>query len=623
MLGVVSISFLPSALDAWSGWFLAVLTVLLVYQQRRLYRFRQEAARREELFRIVAENAADMIALVDVKGRRIYNSPAYQKVLGYTPQELAKTSAFEQIHQEDRMRVLEAAREARRTGLGKKLEYRIRHKDGSWLVFESTASAIKNQYGEVVKLVIVNRDVTDRKRSEKLLEHSSLHDVLTGLPNRRLFLDRLQCACARARRNPEFQYAVLVVDVDNFNGFNESMGQAAGDRMILEVGRRLNHCLGPDDTVARPQDPLPLSDPLLSRLGGDEFTLLLEEIRDPSDAVRVARRIQGALSLPWPAEGREVLASVSIGIALSTSVRERGEDLLQDADTAMRRAKAMGGSRCEVFDEAMHARAMTRLQLEGELKAALDQHQYQLYYQPIVQLDTRRVVGFEGLLRWPHPKKGMIAADSFIAVAEDVGVVVSTGKWAIHEACRQLEMWQYLYPFLNQAGLTFNLSAKQLTYPGLVDDIRAALEESRLRHECVQVEIGEAESMTDPKFTCELMNQFRQIGLRISLGNFGSAKTSLAWLSRFPLDEIKIDRSIVAGVLTDRHCNELIALIVSLARTLGVRVVAEGIESTLQLSLLQRLGCDLGQGYLFSHPLPSTALESWLQSGLKANAASR
>jgi diguanylate cyclase (GGDEF)-like protein/PAS domain S-box-containing protein len=339
------------------------LALVMVYQQFRVYRIRRESKHREELFQIVTENAADMIALVDVKGRRLYNSPAYKRILGYSAAELGETSSFDQIHPDDRFKVLEAAREARSTGIGKILDYRIRHKDGTWRVLESIASTIRDEQGEVVKLVIVNRDVTERKRAEEQLEHNFFHDALTGLPNRRLFLDRLQHLFDHARRNPERQYAVLFVDLDDFKVFNDTMGPAVGDQVIVEISRRLATCLRNDDTVSHPQDEVPttMMKTALSRIGGDEFTILLEEVADPSHAMRAAKRILSAVAEPFLVEGREVRTSASVGIALSTPTHARAEDLLQDADVAMRRAKAMGGSRCEVLDEAMHTHAVNRL----------------------------------------------------------------------------------------------------------------------------------------------------------------------------------------------------------------------------------------------------------------------
>ena len=314
-------------IDHWHWFAIAALSLLAVYEEIRVYRIHRESKKREELFQIVTENAADMIALVDVKGNRLYNSPAYRRILGYSAAELGETSAFDQIHVDDRFKVLEAAREARSTGIGKKLDYRIRHKDGTWRVLESIAGTIRNDKGEVAKLVIVNRDITDRKRAEQQAEHNSFHDGLTGLPNRRLFLDRLQQLFERAQRNPESQYAVLFVDLDGFKIFNDTLGPAAGDQVIIEMGHRIYAVLRDDDTVSRSQNYF-AKNAILSRMGGDEFTILLEGVTDPSDAMRVAERILSAVAEPFLVEDRPVRTSASVGIAVSAITHTRAEDLL-------------------------------------------------------------------------------------------------------------------------------------------------------------------------------------------------------------------------------------------------------------------------------------------------------
>jgi diguanylate cyclase (GGDEF)-like protein len=362
---------------------------------------------------------------------------------------------------------------------------------------ESTASAIKNDQGEVEKLVIVNRDITARKLAEEALEHNSFHDGLTNLPNRHLFLDRLQRSFCRAQRSPEYRYAVLFVDIDGFKVFNDTMGTATGDLVIKEIGRRLATCLRGDDTVARPKGKLPISD-MLSRMAGDEFTLLLENISDPSDAVRVANRIQAAVAAPLFVGGRDVHASVSIGIALSTTERERAEDFLQDADIAMRRAKARGGARCEVFDEEMHRRAIKRLTLETELQTALDRGQFQLHYQPIVNLETRQITGFEALLRWHHPEQGIISPDRFIEVADKIGLFVSIGKWALQEAGRQLHAWRSAYSSLGPLTMTVNVSARQFAHAHFVADTESVVKETRLGPSQLQLEMTENAAMADP-----------------------------------------------------------------------------------------------------------------------------
>ena len=462
----------------WYHAALAGLAIVVLYQWLRMYRARMEWKKRDELFRIVAENAADMIALVDIKGRRLYNSPSYKRILGYSAAELGETSAFEQIHPDDRFKVLEAAREARANGVGRQLEYRIRHKDGSWKVLESIARAIRNEKGEVAKLVIVNRDITERKHAQEQLEHHSFHDALTGLPNRRLFLDRLQHLFELSRRNSGRQYAVLMADLDNFKRLNDAMGSAAGDQVLVEIGGRLESCLREEDTISRPHDDSPFKNAVLSRMGGDEFTILLEGVSDPSDAMRAGSRVLSAVSEPISMNEHEVRCSASIGIALSTAAHERAEDVLQEADTAMRRAKALGGGRCEVFNDAMHSRAVNQLRLEDELHHALAKCQFRVHYQPIVHIKTWQITGFEALLRWQHPEQGLISPHKFLATAEHVGLLASAGQWLIVEACRQLRSWIAEIPSASQISLYANISAKQLADASFVFELQSALREA-------------------------------------------------------------------------------------------------------------------------------------------------
>jgi diguanylate cyclase (GGDEF)-like protein/PAS domain S-box-containing protein len=597
----------------WNWIALGALALLVVSQQFRMYRTIRESKKREELFQIVTENAADMIALVDVKGRRLYNSPAYKRILGYSAAELGETSSFEQIHPEDRFKVLEAARESRSTGVGKKLEYRIRHKDGTWRVLESIASTIRNDKGDVAKLVIVNRDITERKRAEEQLEHNSFHDALTGLPNRRLFLDRLQHLFDRAQRSPERQYAVLFVDLDGFKVFNDTMGPAVGDQVLVEIGRRLGASLRNDDTVARSQDDVPFKETVLSRMGGDEFTILLEEVSDPSQAMRAAQRILSAVAEPFLVEGREVRTSASLGIALSTPTPKRAEDLLQDADVAMRRAKAMGGSRCEVFDEAMHARAVNRIKLETELREAISQRQFRVYYQPILNLETKQIAGLEALLRWQHPEQGLISPYKFMAAAEDTGLLISAGQWLILEACKQLSAWTADIVTMKLITISVNVSPRQLADARFVTDMEAALRQTGIDPSRLHLEMTESVAAADPKLTATVFSRLKHLRVGVTLDDFGTGNSSLSGLRQFPIDALKIDRSLIGGMLTDRSTCDTVELIILLAHKLKLKVIAEGIENTRQLDHLHAAGCDLGQGYLFSQPVEAKAAEELLR----------
>jgi PAS domain S-box-containing protein len=598
--------------ERYSGWLVLGLIVLLTYQQWRLHQFRRQTAEREKLFRIVAENAADMIALVDAKGKRLYNSPAYEKVLGYSQEELAKTAIFEQIHPEDRLKVLEAGRDARSTGVGKKLQYRMRHKDGTWKVLESSATTIMNAQGDVEQLVIVNRDITDRTLAEEKVEQSSFRDSLTQLPNRHLFIDRLQHAFARAERNLQYQYAILLVDVDHFKEFNQNIGTSQGDKVILELARRLASSIRHDDTVARPQGEQPIPDAVLSRMGGDEFTILLEGIKDASDALRVAERIQKAIGQPFTVEGRELIVSASIGIALSSTGHARAEDLLHDADIAMRRAKTLGGSRSEVFDEAMHARAVGRLKLEAELRNAIESDQFCLFYQPVVHLDSETITGFEALLRWHHPKQGLISPQKFFDVAENVGLIVVIGRWALRQGCAQIRALSSRGSARDRLNITVNISAKQLAYPNLVSDVRGAVQDTRIEPSQLLLEITETDAMADPKKTLEVFSQLKAIGVGISIADFGTGHSSLSWLRRLPIDELKIDRSLIASMSTDRCSADIVQLILNVGCELNLRVVAQGIESAIHLAWLKKLHCEFGQGFYFSEPLDAAKAEKLL-----------
>jgi diguanylate cyclase (GGDEF)-like protein/PAS domain S-box-containing protein len=586
----------------WYWFALATLILLAMYQQFRAYKIDCQSRGREEIFQIVAENAADMIALVDVKGHRLYNSPAYEKVLGYSPAELGETSAFEQIHPEDRYRVLEAAREARETGVGKRLEYRIKHKNGSWRVLESIASTIRDAQGVVTKLVIVNRDITERKRAQEQLEHNLFHDPLTGLPNRRLFLERLNTAFLRAQRNPHHAYALLLANVDRFKAFNESLGTQKADLLLQEIGRRIAACVGEDDAIARAN-----SSAAVSRLGADEFTIILDGVCDPSDAMRIARRIQAAVAEPVLVESGEIRCSVSVGIALSALAHEKPEDVLRDADIAMRRAKALGGSRCEVLDEAMHTRAEGRLRLESDLRAALSEHQFRILYQPVIELNTRSVASFEALLRWQHPTQGVISPYRFLEAAEDTGILVSIGHWLMVEVCRQLLEWQAGKGSRNTVNITVNVSARQFSDAHLANDIQEALRETAADPSRLKLEITESIASADPKLTITVLAHLKHLGIGVILDDFGIGSASLRGLQQFPVDALKIDRSLVNDMQADRSCSDLVEMIMTIAHKMGLRVIAEGIETARQFERLLELGCDFGQGYYFSQPLDAKA----------------
>jgi diguanylate cyclase (GGDEF)-like protein/PAS domain S-box-containing protein len=604
----------------WLAMGASALTVTC--EELRILKIHRDSRKNEEIFKIVTENAADMIALVDVKGRRLYNSPAYKRILGYSPAELGETSAFEQIHPDDRFRILDAAREARETGVGKQLDYRIKHKDGSWRVLESVASTIRDGNGQVAKLVIVNRDITDRKRAEEQLEHNLFHDPLTGLPNRRSCLDRLQNAFVQSRHESRRRYALLLANIDHFKVFNESMGSVAGDEILMEISRRFAATLRQRDASAPPDRNAPAFAVVPFRLGGDEFTILLEGLNDPNDAFRIATSVQGAVAEPFFVQSHEVRISISVGIGLSTPEHTRPEDVLKDADVAMRRAKSLGGSRCEVFDEAMHSRAVGRLRLEADLRTALVEQQFRIHYHPVVQLEPRRIVSFEALLRWEHPAQGLISPYQFIEAAEDTGILVSIGHWLIVEACRQMREWQvdrYSQPPMN---ITVNVSARQFADARLVNDLQDALEQTGIDPSHLQLEITESVASIDPKLTITVLSHLKHMGIGVILDDFGTGSTSLRGLRQFPIDALKIDRSLIREMQSDRATADIVELIIALAHKMNLKAIAEGIETSKQMERLLELGCEYGQGYYFSQPLDAKGAQTFMRQQVAAGRAS-
>jgi PAS domain S-box-containing protein len=604
---------------------LAALVLLFdiytLYQQRELQRIRRQLGERERLFQLITENAADMIAVIDCDGQRLYNSPAYQTVLGYGPEELAATSSMDQIHPEDRARVLEAVEKARNTGRGERLEYRIRHKDGSWRFIESTASAIRSPEGETEGLVIVNRDITQRKRAEEKLDHMSFHDGLTNLPNRALFLDRLQRAITQARRHSDFRFAVLFIDIDEFKVFNDSLGHAAGDALLIQIAQRLAVCLRGADTISRPRlDDTAghlLGESTLARPGGDEFTVLIEELHDPSDTIRVAERIQQKLAVPFDLNGQEIVLTVSIGVAFSGNAGAEAQDVLGDAEIAMYRAKSAGKGRCEVFDHAMHAGAIKRLQLETDLRKALELNQFRVYYQPIVSLRNGRIVGFEALSRWQR-LEGLVMPAEFIAVADETGIILPMNRQLLYDACRQLRSWQALFPSDPPLTLNVNITPKQFAQPELASEIGETLQETGMDPRCLNLEITETIAMADAKRSAVVLSELKALGVSLDIDDFGTGYSSLSRLQGFPVDTLKIDRAFISRIDTDVATNEIVRVIVMLAHGLHLKVIAEGVETQAQVDLLENIGCELAQGYFYSKPVAADTIEQLLTNNSAA-----
>jgi PAS domain S-box-containing protein len=600
---------------------LAALVLLFdiytVYQHLQLQRMRRHLAERDRLFQLISENAADMIAVVDKNGDRLYNSPAYQKILGYSQNDLTNSSPMEQIHPDDCDRVLGAAEKARITGRGERLEYRIRHKDGSWRVLESTASAIRGINGETEGLVVVNRDITERKRAEEMLAHNAFHDGLTNLANRTLLLDRLGRALATSRRHAAFKFAVLFIDIDGFKVFNDSLGHTAGDGLLVQIAQRLTACLRRVDTVSRPRqgedEEVIRGDNTLARPGGDEFAVLAEELRDPSDAIRVAERIQQRLAAPFDVDGQEIVITASIGIAFNSDTSAEAQDVLRDAEIAMYRAKHTGKAHCEVFDNAMHTGALKRLQLETDMRRGIDLGEFHVYYQPIVSLLDGQIVGFEALTRW-HSPKGLIMPNDFIPVADETGIILSINRQLLPEACRQLRSWQQLFPSDPPLSLSVNISPKQFAESDLASQIGQLLQHGGMDPRCVDLEITETIAMADAERSGGVLSQLKALGVGLDIDDFGTGYSSLSRLQSFPVDTLKIDRAFVSHMDSDHETHEIVRIIVMLAHNLGLKVVAEGVETQGQLDLLKHIGCERAQGYLFSKPVDHQTILKLLET---------
>jgi diguanylate cyclase (GGDEF)-like protein/PAS domain S-box-containing protein len=477
----------------------------------------------------------------------------------------------------------------------------VRFKDGR--VFECYSQP-QFQEGEPVGRVCAFRDVTERVRAEEKLLYYARHDTLTNLPNRAEFMDHLQLAIERAWRDKYFRFAVLFLDLDRFKVINDSLGHLVGDKLLMAIAKRLEACVRPRDVVAR--------------LGGDEFTILLNRSGENEDVLQVADRIQNALCEPFRIDNYEIFTSASIGVKISHEAPPRQpEDFLRDADTAMYRAKEAGKARCEVFDHAMHVRNMSLLRVENDLRKALERREFRVFYQPIANLETGEIEELEALIRWQHPEYGLVEPDEFIGVAEETGLIIPIGRWILEEACRQITVWQNLFPRAKPLSVSVNLSAKQLMHPSLTAQVREILAKTGLKARYLNLEVTETTVMDYSETATGVLNDLSALGISLSTDDFGTGYSSLSYLHRFPFNRLKIDRSFINKMDTDTKSGEIVRTILMLAQNLHLNAVAEGIETEDQLRQLQTLGCEFGQGYLFSKPVAVAEAQKLLSKGLE------
>lgn len=590
-VGLGLLAAMVADLHPWALSLLAIPVIALYFALERHLRFGKQIGEAQRIARF-----GDWVWDLDT-GAQVWSDEMY-RIFGFAPQAFVPgyETFLAAVHPDDRARVNRDIHEALATGARYGLDHRILLPDGT--------VRIVHEQGEVVsdvdrprRLVVTVHDVTERKALEERLAHQAFHDALTGLPNRAFFLDRLQHALAHpVQGGPTL--AVIFLDLDRFKVVNDGLGHAMGDQLLVAVAERLRACVGPEESVAR--------------FGGDEFTVLLPRVADPATACRVAERAMEALQAPFMLGGHEVCVTTSAGIALHHPKHGAPADLLRDADIALYRAKEDGKARYVVFDPGMVASTPERLDLEADLRRAIDRDELRIVYQPIVDIPSGEIVQLEALLRWEHPQHGLLAPGQFIPLAEETGLILPIGQWVLEETCRAAKAWQTHDPDRPPVTVSVNLSATQLQQPTLVDAIAEILRRVELDPTRLMLELTENIIMADTAGTMATIRHLRSLGVQLAIDDFGTGYSSLAYLGRFPVDMLKLDKSFVDGLGRERADTAIVRAVVALGQGLGLKTVAEGVESARQLAELRLLGCTLGQGYYFGKPAPAEAIDALL-----------
>lgn len=564
----------------------------------------------ERYFSALIRNAFDLTTVIDAQGRILFEAPAAKALLGCDPERLLGRPLVDELHQDDRpafLRLFHTCLEQDDKCRGS-AELRRRKHDGGHVVLEVQFTNLI-QDPDVAGVIINAHDVTQRKQFENELKHQVFHDPLTGLPNRSLLLDRLHHAMARTQRRDDHLFALLYINLDRFKLVNESLGHATGDALLKAVAQRVNRCLRRVDTVAR--------------FNGDEFVILLDEIDHQREALQVAERLRHELGAPHFVDGLEVFCQGSIGLAFSDPSYDDPGQIVRDAHTAMHWSKSRRSGCCEIFQASMQREAMRVLKLESELRRGIERREFELHYQPIVRLDTGQVVGVESLLRWRHPERGLLPPKDFIPLAEETGLIVPMGLQVLEEACRRLDGFQRIYCSNgSRMTLAVNLSARQFQHKNLAKELAGIIDAMGVDPGLLHFEITESTVMENPLEAKAILKEIRSLGVKLAIDDFGTGYSSLSYLYQFPFDTLKIDRSFVSGLWQRGGKNtNIVQAILALAESLELAVIAEGVETSFQQERLLQLGCTLGQGYLYAHPMDATNLEQFLAAQREAHAS--
>ncbi len=586
--------------------------VALARIKAQLERKHAEDALRESEARyaLAARGTNDGLWDWDLQTERVYYSPRWKAMLGYEDAEIGDAPGewLSRVHKSDRAALEAQLAEQWNGAVPTKecaIEHRLLHKDGSYRWMLSRGMVERDSAGKAIRMAGSQTDITGSKT----------FDPLTGLPNRTLFHDKLAACLERAAQEPGYPFTVLFLDLDRFKVVNDSLGHVAGDELLIHVAQRLRAAVRNAPVSATAERTAPRD--LIARLGGDEFAILLENV-DPAGAVRIAERIREAIHAAFKLESREVFTTASIGIAHGDAGYHTSTEILRDADTAMYKAKSLGRSRFEVFDAGMRAQAVARLELESDLRRAVDHREFVLYYQPKVSLQTGKIVGVEALIRWRHPERGIVPPDEFIPLAEETGLIVPIGLWVLREACNAMRRWQNEFPDIPPLEISVNVSVRQFREPDLRAQIAAILAETGLDPATLQLEITESVLMDDLEAVACLLDGLKSLGVGLKIDDFGTGYASLKCLSRLPFDVLKIDRSFVLNMSATDGTGDTIRTILMLAENLGMEVVAEGIERKEQLTALQSLHCAYGQGYNFTPPIEQEALSELIRKSRAA-----